>query len=76
MNTTLAFLPHGADWIWILAIVILLFGAKKLPELFHGLGRSVGEFKRGKEEAEKGLNEPPTVVDTSRHPNPDDTKKS
>lgn len=31
----------------ILAIVLLLFGGKKIPELMKGLGRGVKEFKDG-----------------------------
>ena len=31
----------------ILLIVILLFGAKKIPEIARGLGKSVAEFKKG-----------------------------
>ncbi|MGH7267298.1 MAG: twin-arginine translocase TatA/TatE family subunit [Candidatus Rokuibacteriota bacterium] len=40
----------------ILVIVLLLFGAQKLPELARGLGKSVSEFKRGQsdEDAVKG----------------------
>jgi sec-independent protein translocase protein TatA len=34
----------------ILAIVMLLFGAQKLPELARGLGRSVSEFKKAQSE--------------------------
>ncbi len=34
----------------ILIIVLLLFGAQKLPELARGLGKSVSEFKRGQQE--------------------------
>jgi len=34
----------------ILLIVVLLFGAKKLPELARGLGRSASEFKKGLKE--------------------------
>jgi sec-independent protein translocase protein TatA len=34
----------------ILVIVLLLFGAQKLPELARGLGKSVSEFKRGQGE--------------------------
>jgi sec-independent protein translocase protein TatA len=37
----------------ILVIVLLLFGAQKLPELARGLGKSVSEFKRGQSEEEE-----------------------
>lgn len=37
----------------LLAIILLLFGGKKLPELAHSLGKSLGEFKKGKEEGDK-----------------------
>lgn len=46
----LAFLPSGQEWIWILLVIVLLFGSKKLPELARGIGRSVGEFKKAKSE--------------------------
>jgi sec-independent protein translocase protein TatA len=36
----------------ILVIVLLLFGAQKLPELARGLGKSVSEFKKGQSEDE------------------------
>ena len=35
-----------------LAIVLVLFGGKKLPDLARSLGRSLGEFKKGKEEGD------------------------
>lgn len=34
----------------ILAVVLLLFGGKKLPELARALGRSVKEFRKGQQE--------------------------
>ena len=37
----------------LLAVLILLFGAKKLPELAKGLGKSVTEFKKAAREAEE-----------------------
>jgi sec-independent protein translocase protein TatA len=36
----------------ILVIVLLLFGAQKLPELARGLGKSMSEFKKGQNEDE------------------------
>ena len=34
----------------ILLIVLVLFGAQKLPELARGLGKSISEFKKGQNE--------------------------
>ena len=42
----------------VLAIILLLFGGKKLPELAHSLGKSLGEFKKGKEEGDKETAKP------------------
>jgi sec-independent protein translocase protein TatA len=36
----------------ILLVILLLFGAKKLPELARALGKSMHEFKKGREEGE------------------------
>ena len=41
----------------ILLIVLLLFGAKRLPEIARGLGRSIQEFKKGVKEIETGVND-------------------
>ncbi|MDD4101624.1 MAG: twin-arginine translocase TatA/TatE family subunit [Kiritimatiellae bacterium] len=41
----------------VLLIVLLLFGSSKLPDLARSLGRSLGEFKKGREEGEKLANE-------------------
>ena len=37
--------PQGAEWFVILAIVILVFGAAKLPELARGTGQALRIFK-------------------------------
>ena len=41
----------------IFGVFVLLFGAKKLPELARGVGRSMKEFKRGLAEVEKDIQE-------------------
>lgn len=52
-----AFFTGGAPGIGeiliILFVVLLLFGAKKLPELSRSLGKSLSEFKKGREEGER-----------------------
>lgn len=46
MNTVLLFgMPGGMEWVLIAFIVVLLFGAKKIPELARGLGKGIKEFK-------------------------------
>jgi sec-independent protein translocase protein TatA len=40
----------GPDLIIILLIVLVLFGAKKLPELARGMGQAVKEFQKAKDE--------------------------
>ena len=54
MNTTLAFLGPigGPEMIMIFVVILLLFGAKKLPELARGIGKSMGEFKKAREDFE------------------------
>ncbi|RKU24584.1 twin-arginine translocase TatA/TatE family subunit [Candidatus Poribacteria bacterium] len=42
----------GWEWIIILALVVLLFGAKKLPELARGIGKSITTFKSGLNEGQ------------------------
>jgi sec-independent protein translocase protein TatA len=52
----------------ILVIVLILFGANRLPELARSLGSSVKEFKKGVNEAEK--------ADTAAAAKKDDEKKA
>ena len=41
--------------IMIFIVILLLFGAKKLPELARGVGKSMGEFKKAREEFEREI---------------------
>ncbi len=44
------------DWL-IIAVVagVLFYGSSKIPQLAHSLGRSVGEFKKGRIEVEREI---------------------
>ncbi|TCD48739.1 twin-arginine translocase TatA/TatE family subunit [Chlorobium sp. N1] len=46
----------GQELILILMIILLLFGAKKLPELARGLGKGMKEFKKAQSEMEEEFN--------------------
>ncbi len=59
-------LPHGMEWFWIALIVILLFGADKLPKLARGLGKSLGEFKKAKEDFEKEIHSAASETDAKK----------
>lgn len=47
-----AFLPNlgGPDLIILLVIILVLFGAKKLPDLARGMGTAIKEFQKAKDE--------------------------
>ena len=73
MPITLASIMNlmGPDMMVILLIVLLLFGAKKLPELARGMGRAVKEFSAARDEIERELSQagpnaaaPPKLPDT------------
>ncbi|WP_248516145.1 twin-arginine translocase TatA/TatE family subunit [Salinarchaeum laminariae] len=53
--TPLFGIPMGPEVIVILLIAILLFGANKIPKLARSTGQAIGEFEKGKTQAEKEL---------------------
>ena len=42
--------PGGWEWILIFVVLLLLFGAKRLPELARGLGKGISEFRKAAKE--------------------------
>lgn len=52
----------GQEIMIIFLIVLLLFGAKKLPELARGIGKSMGEFKKARDDFEKEITRGDTEV--------------
>lgn len=61
-SATLLFsMPGGSEWIFIVIIVLLLFGGKKIPDLMRGIGKGIREFKDAKDhvtsEIQEGMKE-------------------
>jgi sec-independent protein translocase protein TatA len=57
--TTLGFLQNigGGSMILIVLVILLLFGAKRIPELARGLGRGIREFKDATKDIQNDLEE-------------------
>lgn len=74
MMNILAFGPLGGPEIAVIfVIVLLLFGAKKIPELARGLGKSMGEFKRARDEFEEEIRT--AELEVSAEPKKSEAKK-
>lgn len=57
--------PIGPEILVILLLVVLLFGANRIPKLARATGESLGQFRKGRQEAETELNSPPTTETNS-----------
>ena len=49
--------PVGPELLIILLVLVLLFGANKIPKLARSTGQAMGEFKKGREDIEEELQE-------------------
>lgn len=49
--------PIGPEILIVLLLVVLLFGANKIPDLARAVGESMGAFKQGRQEVEKEVEE-------------------
>lgn len=61
-NLALLFGPVGPEVLIILLLIVLLFGAGRIPKLARSTGEAIGEFRRGREETD---NEDITETDTT-----------
>ncbi len=57
-------MPGWPEMIFIFIICLLLFGAKKLPALARGIGQSIGEFKKAREEFDHGVSNSAAPVES------------
>ncbi len=49
--------PGGPELLIVLFVLVLLFGANKIPKLARSTGQAMGEFQRGRNEIEEELKE-------------------
>ena len=70
MNIMLASWFGGPQVILILAIIIILFGAKKIPELARGVGLGIKEFKKATKEVTDEINNASTETPPAATPAP------
>ena len=57
MNATLLFIPVGPELVIIVAILVLLFGANRIPKIARSFGKSTGSFQKGRAEVEREIEE-------------------
>lgn len=43
-------MPQGAEWLFVIGLVVLLFGGTQIPKLARSLGQAQKEFKKGLKE--------------------------
>ena len=56
LSTVLMLIPGGYEWIFIIfVIIIVIFGAKKIPELARSFGKATSEFEKARIESKNEL---------------------
>lgn len=57
MIPVIANLGSPMHWFIFFVLVLIVFGAKRLPDIARNLGKGMAEFKKARKEFEKGLSE-------------------
>lgn len=81
MNITLAvFGLGGGELVLVIVAILILFGAKRIPEFAKGLGKGINEFKKASrevtDEIERAGEEPPAPRTPAPRPNAESTASS
>ncbi|WP_457745412.1 Sec-independent protein translocase subunit TatA/TatB [Sulfurimonas sp.] len=58
-------MPSGTELLIIFGIIVLLFGAKKIPDLAKGLGKGIKNFKAEMKETDEVVTDAPKKVENS-----------
>ncbi len=65
----------GPEIIIVILVVVMLFGAKKIPELAQGLGKGMKEFKKATEDIKKEIKDETEIIDNLKDFKDDISKK-
>ena len=65
----LSAMPGGWEMVVIALVILLMFGAKKLPELARGLGQGIREFKGAVDGVKDELKDAEESIDKNDEPN-------
>jgi sec-independent protein translocase protein TatA len=69
MDPLIAFsTPGWPEILFILLIILVLFGAKRLPELARGLGQSLNEFRKAREELDREVKKTAETIKATEAP--------
>ena len=66
-DLTYAAMPGGWEMVVIAIVILLLFGAKKLPELAKGLGQGIREFKGAVDGVKDEINDAKDKVESDEN---------
>lgn len=61
-------MPGGFEWIIIVLVILLFFGAKRIPELARGLGKGISEFRKASDDIKKEIEKGKDDLDEATSP--------
>ncbi|RZT91104.1 sec-independent protein translocase protein TatA [Ancylomarina subtilis] len=65
----------GPEIIVVILVIVMLFGAKKIPELAQGLGKGIKEFKKATEDIKKEIKDESDIINNIKDFKDDISKK-
>jgi sec-independent protein translocase protein TatA len=49
-------MPGGTEWIFIIVVILLFFGGKKIPDLMRGISKGIRDFNDAKHNVKNEIN--------------------
>jgi len=65
----------GFEWVLIILAILLLFGAKRIPELARGIGQGIQEFRKASDDIKKEIDRGKDEVNSSVKDSGEKTKE-